>query len=153
MHTSATGLAAAGWFSDSLPSAPIDKISFLRLDGDLYVSTMDPLLALYDKVSPGGLIYVDDYGRWGQRAGVMGRGAGAGATRRGRGASPSPGLPALTHAPVSPLRALWAGCSFNGCKKAIDEFRASRGIAGELTRQAAPDFGQSKFEAVWWIKQ
>lgn len=40
-----------------------NAISFLRLDGDLYVSTMDPLLALYDRVSPGGLIYVDDYGR------------------------------------------------------------------------------------------
>ena len=52
-----------GWFNESLPGAPIEAISFLRLDGDLYVSTRDPLEALYDKVSPGGAIYVDDYGR------------------------------------------------------------------------------------------
>ena len=51
-----------GWFNDTCPVAPINNISFLRLDGDLFVSTWDPLMALYDKVSPGGLIYVDDYG-------------------------------------------------------------------------------------------
>ena len=39
-----------GWFSETLPKAQIEKISFLRLDGDLYVSTMDALKALYDKV-------------------------------------------------------------------------------------------------------
>ena len=33
----------------------------LRLDGDLYESTMDALNALYDKVAPGGFIIVDDY--------------------------------------------------------------------------------------------
>jgi O-methyltransferase len=51
-----------GWFRDTLPSAPIEKIALLRLDGDLYESTMDALLALYDKVVPGGFIIVDDYG-------------------------------------------------------------------------------------------
>ncbi|KAI9011504.1 hypothetical protein BC832DRAFT_550878 [Gaertneriomyces semiglobifer] len=51
-----------GWFSDSLPHAPIKRISYLRLDGDLYASTMDALTALYDKVSIGGFVYVDDYG-------------------------------------------------------------------------------------------
>jgi O-methyltransferase len=51
-----------GWFKDSLPTAPIEKISLLRLDGDLYASTIDTLDALYDKVSPGGFIVVDDYG-------------------------------------------------------------------------------------------
>ena len=50
-----------GWFSETLPRAPIHRISFLRLDGDLYVSTMDSLLHLYHKVSVGGLVYVDDY--------------------------------------------------------------------------------------------
>jgi O-methyltransferase len=50
-----------GWFSDSLASAPIEKISVLRLDGDYYSSTMDALTNLYDKVSPGGFIIVDDY--------------------------------------------------------------------------------------------
>jgi hypothetical protein len=34
----------------------------LRLDGDMYESTMDALTALYDKVSAGGFVIVDDYG-------------------------------------------------------------------------------------------
>lgn len=50
-----------GWFSDTLPAAPIDRIALLRLDGDHYSSTMDALTALYDKVSPGGIVIVDDY--------------------------------------------------------------------------------------------
>lgn len=50
-----------GWFSDTLPSAPIDQIALLRLDGDHYSSTMDALTALYDKVVPGGFIIIDDY--------------------------------------------------------------------------------------------
>jgi hypothetical protein len=32
------------------------------MDGDLYVSTMDTLNALYDRVTPGGIVIVDDYG-------------------------------------------------------------------------------------------
>ncbi len=51
-----------GWFRDTLPSAPINRLAVLRLDGDLYESTMDALSALYHKVSPGGFIIVDDYG-------------------------------------------------------------------------------------------
>lgn len=51
-----------GWFSDTLPDAPIDQIALLRLDGDQYVSTMDALNALYPRVSPGGFVVVDDYG-------------------------------------------------------------------------------------------
>lgn len=51
-----------GWFRDTLPTAPIEQLALLRLDGDLYESTMDALLALYDKLSPGGFIIVDDYG-------------------------------------------------------------------------------------------
>lgn len=51
-----------GWFADTLPSAPIDTLSVLRLDGDMYASTMDALTALYDRVSPGGFVIVDDYG-------------------------------------------------------------------------------------------
>ena len=50
-----------GWFSDTLPAAPIDQLAILRLDGDMYESTMDALTALYDKVSPGGFIIVDDF--------------------------------------------------------------------------------------------
>lgn len=53
-----------GWFADTLPSAPIDRLAVLRLDGDLYGSTMDALVALEPKVSPGGFVIVDDYGGW-----------------------------------------------------------------------------------------
>jgi O-methyltransferase len=51
-----------GWFKDTLAAAPIDRLAVLRLDGDLYESTMDALVPLYDKVSPGGFVIVDDYG-------------------------------------------------------------------------------------------
>ena len=51
-----------GWFKDTLPSAPIDKLSVLRLDGDMYESTMDGLVNLYPKLSKGGYIIIDDYG-------------------------------------------------------------------------------------------
>ncbi len=50
-----------GWFRDTLHVAPIRQLSVLRLDGDLYESTMDALNALYAKVSPGGFIIVDDF--------------------------------------------------------------------------------------------
>ena len=51
-----------GWFKDTLPIAPIEKLAVLRLDGDLYESTMDALVNLYPRLSPGGYIIVDDYG-------------------------------------------------------------------------------------------
>ena len=51
-----------GWFRDTLPAAPIERLAVLRLDGDMYASTMDALEALYAKVSPGGFVIVDDYG-------------------------------------------------------------------------------------------
>lgn len=51
-----------GWFRDTLPSAPIDRLAVLRLDGDMYGSTMETLIHLYPKLSPGGYVIVDDYG-------------------------------------------------------------------------------------------
>lgn len=51
-----------GWFKDTLPDAPIEQLAVARLDGDMYESTMDALTALYDRVSPGGFIIIDDYG-------------------------------------------------------------------------------------------
>lgn len=51
-----------GWFRDTLPGAPIETLAVLRLDGDLYESTMDALTSLYPKVSVGGYVIVDDYG-------------------------------------------------------------------------------------------
>jgi O-methyltransferase len=53
-----------GWFCDTLPHAPIERLAILRLDGDLYSSTMDALKNLYHKVSPGGYVIVDDYNGW-----------------------------------------------------------------------------------------
>jgi len=50
-----------GWFKDTLPDAPIEKLALLRLDGDLYESTIQALDALYDKVSIGGFVIIDDY--------------------------------------------------------------------------------------------
>jgi O-methyltransferase len=50
-----------GWFADTLPAAPIERLSLMRLDGDLYESTMDALRTLYPKLSPGGYVVIDDY--------------------------------------------------------------------------------------------
>ena len=50
-----------GWFADTLPGAPIERLAILRLDGDMYSSTMQTLDALYAKVVPGGFVIVDDY--------------------------------------------------------------------------------------------
>ena len=50
-----------GWFRDTLTDAAIGRLAILRLDGDLYESTMDALTALYPKVSAGGFVIVDDY--------------------------------------------------------------------------------------------
>lgn len=51
-----------GWFRDTLPHAPIEGIAVLRLDGDMYESTMVALQSLYPRLSPGGYLIVDDYG-------------------------------------------------------------------------------------------
>jgi O-methyltransferase len=50
-----------GWFHETLPTAPIDQLSVIRLDGDMYGSTMDGLHYLYPKLSVGGYVIVDDY--------------------------------------------------------------------------------------------
>jgi O-methyltransferase len=50
-----------GWFRDTLPNADIGALSILRLDGDMYESTLDALNALYPKLSPGGYCIIDDY--------------------------------------------------------------------------------------------
>ncbi|MFT6500449.1 MAG: O-methyltransferase [Crocinitomicaceae bacterium] len=50
-----------GWFKDTLPTAPVQQISLLRLDGDLYESTFTALKYLYPNVSSGGFVIVDDY--------------------------------------------------------------------------------------------
>jgi O-methyltransferase len=51
----------AGWFKDTLQVAPIDCLALLRLDGDLYESTIQALDALYPRLSIGGFCIIDDY--------------------------------------------------------------------------------------------
>ncbi len=50
-----------GWFRDTLPGAPIDRLALIRLDGDMYESTIDALDALYPRLAPGGFVIIDDY--------------------------------------------------------------------------------------------
>lgn len=75
-----------GYFSDTLPRAPVRKLAILRIDADLYRSTLDALENLYDKLSPGGYAIFDDY------------------------------------------------YNLPDCRRAIDEFRARRGITEEMCR-------------------
>ena len=75
-----------GWFRESLPGAGIEKLAVIRLDGDMYESTMDSLANLYPKLSVGGYIILDDWDL----------------------------IPS--------------------CRKAIDDFRSSQGIAEEIQR-------------------
>lgn len=51
-----------GYFADTMPAAPVDRLAILRLDGDYYSSTIEVLEPLYDMVSPGGFVIIDDYG-------------------------------------------------------------------------------------------
>ncbi|RMF27147.1 MAG: macrocin O-methyltransferase [Cyanobacteria bacterium J083] len=51
-----------GWFKDTLPTAEIEQLAVIRLDGDMYESTMDGLVNLYPKLAVGGYLIVDDYG-------------------------------------------------------------------------------------------
>jgi hypothetical protein len=50
-----------GWFKDTLPTSPIEQLALIRLDGDMYESTMDGLTNLYSKLSHQGYIIIDDY--------------------------------------------------------------------------------------------
>ena len=59
-----------GWFRATLPSAPIERLAVMRLDGDLYESTMDALSSLYDKLSVGGFVIIDDFNVGACRAAV-----------------------------------------------------------------------------------
>jgi O-methyltransferase len=74
-----------GWFKDTLPTAPIERLAILRVDGDMYSSTTDSLLNLYPRLSMGGYVIIDDYGE------------------------------------------------IDSCRKAVDDFRASKKIETPLT--------------------
>lgn len=51
-----------GWFRDTLPTLNDRTWAVVRLDGDLYESTMDGLVNLYPQLAPGGYMIIDDYG-------------------------------------------------------------------------------------------
>ncbi|MFA7359806.1 MAG: TylF/MycF/NovP-related O-methyltransferase [Candidatus Kapaibacterium sp.] len=55
-----------GWFQDTIPkeTVGIKKIAILRLDGDWYESVKIPLEHLYFKVTKGGFVIIDDYGKY-----------------------------------------------------------------------------------------
>jgi O-methyltransferase len=53
-----------GMVESTLPGNAPDRISILRLDTDFYESTRHELAHLYHRVSPGGIVFVDDYGHW-----------------------------------------------------------------------------------------
>ena len=59
------GCVRHGWprraCRDTLPAAPIERIAVLRLDRDMYESTMHGLNHFYGKLSPGGIVIIDDY--------------------------------------------------------------------------------------------
>jgi O-methyltransferase len=59
-----------GWFCDTLPTAPLEKVALMRLDGDMYGSTMDAFESLYPKLSHGGFCIIDDYALDGCRKAV-----------------------------------------------------------------------------------
>ena len=53
-----------GKVEDTLPDAAPEQIAVLRLDTDWYESTRHELEHLYPRLSPGGVLIIDDYGYW-----------------------------------------------------------------------------------------
>jgi hypothetical protein len=54
----------SGLFQDTLPLWEPQPIALLHVDGDWYESVSATLNNLYDHVSRGGIIQLDDYGHW-----------------------------------------------------------------------------------------
>jgi O-methyltransferase len=75
-----------GWFKDTLPGLRDQRWALLRLDGDMYESTLLGLEHLYPRLSEGGYVIVDDYG------------------------------------------------ALEGCRQAVEDFRAARGIDTPIER-------------------
>lgn len=59
-----------GWFQNTLPKFQPIPIALLRLDGDLYESTLVCLQYLYPLVSVGGVVIIDDWALKGARKAV-----------------------------------------------------------------------------------
>lgn len=62
-----------GWFQDTVERASktIGDIAILRLDGDLYESTLVCLQSLYENIVNGGYVIIDDYALGGCRSAVI----------------------------------------------------------------------------------
>jgi O-methyltransferase len=58
-----------GWFKDTLPTAPVEQVALMRLDGDMYESTIQAIEPLYPKLAPGGFCIIDDFGSHASQAG------------------------------------------------------------------------------------
>ncbi len=54
----------AGRVEETIPAEAPGQIAVLRLDTDWYESTRHELEHLYPRLSPGGVLLVDDYGHW-----------------------------------------------------------------------------------------
>jgi hypothetical protein len=60
-----------GRVEDTIPGEAPGQIAILRLDTDWYESTRHELVHLYPRLSPGGVLLIDDYGLWlGQKKAV-----------------------------------------------------------------------------------
>lgn len=55
-----------GWFKETLPTLSDERWALIRLDGDMYESTMDGLTPLCPDLTLGGHLVIDDY--WGVEA-------------------------------------------------------------------------------------
>ncbi|MPZ15241.1 MAG: hypothetical protein GEU73_12600 [Chloroflexi bacterium] len=53
-----------GLFADTLPATETGPIAVLHIDSDWYESVRLSLAHLYGRVTPGGVVQIDDYGRW-----------------------------------------------------------------------------------------
>jgi len=53
-----------GKVEETIPSQAPESIALLRLDTDWYESTRHELEYLFPRLSPGGILIVDDYGDW-----------------------------------------------------------------------------------------
>ena len=53
-----------GKVEDTLPQEAPDQIALLRLDTDWYESTRHELEHLFPRISPRGVLIIDDYGHW-----------------------------------------------------------------------------------------
>jgi O-methyltransferase len=53
-----------GKVEDTIPNGAPSRIAILRLDTDWYESTRHELENLYPRLSPRGVLIIDDYGHW-----------------------------------------------------------------------------------------